>query len=114
MNSTNPEKAKGPTVAPASPLKTETSTRKFSAKSTATEAQYERVLNLLRTGKRNTIELRRAGVIAPAVRIKELKDWFGYDIPTVERIDTWDDEGFLHPRIAVYELVSEPDGERPQ
>ncbi len=82
----------------------------FSPKSTHTEAQYERLLKLLRTGKRNTIELRKAGVIAPAARIKELKDEFGFDIPTIERIDMWDDEGFLHPRIAVYELRVEPEG----
>lgn len=88
---------------------TQTQTRRqFSPKSTATEAQYDRVLRLLRAGRCSTIEFRKAGVIAPAVRIKELKDLHGYDIPTVERIDMWDEQGFLHPRIAVYELVSEP------
>lgn len=80
------------------------------SKSTATAAQYCRVLQLLRIGKRSTIELRKHGVIAPAVRIKELKDWYGYDIPTVERVDVWDEEGFMHPRVAVYELQGEPEG----
>lgn len=81
------------------------------AKSTATAAQYRRVLDLLRVRKRSTIELRRCGVIAPAARIKELKDRYGYDIPTVERVTEWDDEGFAHPLIAVYELQGEPEGQ---
>lgn len=79
-------------------------------KSTATAAQYARVLQLLRIGKRSTIELRKHGVIAPAARIKELKDRYGYDIPTVQRVDLWDEEGFVHPRVAVYELHGEPEG----
>lgn len=114
MKKPSPKKAMAPTVSAVGAIRKKQKHLQFSAKSTATEAQYDRLIRLLRTGKRNTIELRRAGIIAPAVRIKELKDWFGYEIPTVERIDVWDDEGFLHPRIAVYELVSEPDGKRPQ
>jgi hypothetical protein len=112
MENQSPEMKKTPTVAAVGALRKTQSHLKFSAKSTAKAAQHERVLRLLRTGRKSTIELRRAGIIAPAVRIKELKDEFGYDIPTVDRIDMWDDEGFLHPRIAVYELTSEPDGQR--
>ena len=81
-----------------------------SPKSTATAAQYCRVLQLLRIGKRSTLELRKAGVLMPAARIKELKDWYGYDIPTIERVDLWDEDGFRHPKIAVYELHGEPEG----
>jgi hypothetical protein len=80
-----------------------------SPKSTAIEAQYDRTLRLLRIGKQSTLALRKAGVLMPAARIKELKDVYGYDIPTVERIDVWDDEGYCHPRIAVYELQGEPE-----
>jgi hypothetical protein len=82
--------------------------RKFSPKSTAIEAQYARVIAELRGGPKSTIQLRLAGVIMPAARVKELKDKKGYDIPTVARIDAYDAEGYLHPRIAVYELVGEP------
>jgi hypothetical protein len=70
--------------------------RNFSAKSTATEAQYERVLAMLRTGPKNTMELRRASVIIPAARIKEMNDELGYSIPTVDR-------------IAVYALQADPE-----
>lgn len=113
MENTTPQKAKGPTVAAVSPLKTGQSGRKFSPKSTATEAQYQRILDMLRTGTRSTFDFRKAGVMAPAARIKELNDRHGYYIPTIALRDLWDEEGFLHPRVAVYELVDEPDGERP-
>ena len=83
--------------------------RKFNAKSTATEAQYERILNMLRTGPRSTIELRKGGVMMPAARIKELNDRHSYTIPRIELRDLWDEDGFLHPRVAVYELQGEPD-----
>jgi hypothetical protein len=75
--------------------------RKFSAKSTATEAQYERIVRMLRAGERSTFDCRRAGVMAPAARIKELNDKHAYYIPTVALRDLWDDEGFCHPRVAV-------------
>jgi hypothetical protein len=87
--------------------------RNFNPKSTATEAQYERVLTMLRTGPRNTMEFRRAGVMAPAARIKELNDEYGYAIPTVDRVDLWDEWGFKHARIAVYSLHAEPEMEGP-
>ena len=112
MENNNPQKAKGPTVAPVSPLKTGQSGRKFSPKSTQTEAQYERIVKMLRTGTRSTFDFRKAGIMAPAARIKELNDRHGYYIPTVALCDLWDDEGFKHSRVAVYELIDEPNGER--
>lgn len=114
MEKRTPHKAKGPTVAAVSPLKTRQSNPKFSPRSTATEAQYERIRNMLRTGTRSTFDFRKAGIMAPAARIKEMNDRHGYYIPTIALRDLWDDEGFLHPRVAVYELVGEPNGERPQ
>lgn len=91
------------------PLPSAPSKRKFSKKSTATEAQYERIVLMLRVGPKNTMELRRAGVMMPAARIKEMNDEHGYSIPTVDRVDLWDEWGFNHPRVAVYELQGEPD-----
>lgn len=79
-------------------------------KSTATAAQYGRLLRLLRSGKRSTLALRKAGILMPAARIKELKDRYGYDIPTVARVVVWDEDGLAHPRVAVYELRGEPEG----
>jgi hypothetical protein len=85
-----------------------TNTRKFSLKSTATEAQYERSIVMLRTGEKSTIELRKAGVMMPAARIKELNDRYGYNIIRVALRDLWDEWGFCHPRVAIYALISEP------
>lgn len=78
-------------------------------KSTAIAAQHALALQLLRAGKRSTFALRAAGILMPAARILELKRQYGYDIPTVERVDLWDAEGVKHQRIAVYELQGEPE-----
>ena len=86
----------------------------FIATSTATEAQYARLLPMLRVRNCNTIELRRAGVMMPAARIKELNERHGFNIVTIDRVDLWDEWGFLHPRVAVYSLTREPDDQRTQ
>lgn len=110
MNSTNSKKAKGPAVAPASPLKTGTSTKKFSAKSTATEAQLDRLKHKLRARPHHTIELRHCGIHHPAGRIQDLEArGFVIDVARVTAVDA---EGFTHAGIALYSLVTEPDGER--
>jgi hypothetical protein len=82
--------------------------RKFSSKSTATRAQYERIDEMLSTGKKSTIQLRRGGVMMPAARIKEMNERHGYVIHTVDRRDIYDEQGYLHPRVAIYELVERP------
>lgn len=114
MENTTSEKAKGPTVTAVSPLKTGRSAHKFSPKSTATEAQYQRIVTMLRISIRSTFDFHKAGIMAPAARIKELNDKHGYYIPTIALRDLWDDEGFMHPRVAIYELIDEPHGERAQ
>jgi hypothetical protein len=83
--------------------------RNSSRKSTTTEAQYERVLAMLRTGPKNTMELRRAGVMMPAARVKEMNEKLGYNIPRIDLVDLWDEWGFKHSRIAVYALHAEPE-----
>ena len=88
--------------------KNTTKARKFSAKSTATAAQYERIDQMLGTGEKSTFDFRRAGIMAPAARIKEMNDKLGYYIPTVALRDLWDDEGYCHPRVAVYQLIDRP------
>lgn len=90
--------------------KNATNGRKFSAKSTATEAQYERIVTMTRTGEKSTIDLRRAGVMMPAARIKELNERRGYNIVRVALRDLWDEWGYRHPRVAIYALKSEPKG----
>ena len=84
-----------------------TKTRKYGLKSTATEAQYERVDRAFDSpGKLiSTLEFRKMGVIHPSGRIKEMNEKMGYDIRTVDLRTVIDDEGFAHPRIAFYELI---------
>ena len=82
--------------------------RKFSAKSTATEAQYDRIVTMLRTGSKSTFDFRKVGIMSPASRIKELNDKHGFYIPTIDLRDLYDEEGFLHKRVGVYELIGEP------
>ena len=85
-----------------------TKTRRFGLKSTATEAQYERIERMLTTGAKNTFQFRKAGIMSPASRIKEMNDKLGYYIPTIDQRDIYDDEGCCHPRVAVYELIDRP------
>ncbi len=95
----------------------ESTSEQFNPKSSLTEAQYARIIRMLHTGPKTTFDFRRAGIMAPAARIKELNDHRGFYIPTVAVRDLYDDEGYRHPRVAVYELVDEPGrgyGERPQ
>ncbi|MBW0170735.1 MAG: helix-turn-helix domain-containing protein [Hydrogenophaga sp.] len=113
MKNTSPEKAKGPTVAAVSPLKTGQSGRKFSPKSTHSEAQRQRILEALRHRPQTSYDLRRLGCYQAAARVKELRDRFGYVIRT-ERVTLYDRDGFMHPRAARYHLEAEPDGERAQ
>lgn len=84
------------------------SKRNFTNKSTATEAQYERIDRMLSSGEKSTFDFRRAGIMAPAARIKEMNDKLGYYIPTIALRDIYDEEGFLHKRVGVYELIDRP------
>lgn len=63
---------------------------------------------MLSTGRKSTIDLRRGGAMMPAARIKEMNERHGYVILTVDRRDLYDEEGFLHPRVAIYELIERP------
>ena len=84
------------------------SKRNFTSMSTATEAQYQRIDRMLSTGEKSTFDFRRAGIMAPAARIKEMNDNLGYYIPTIALRDIYDEEGYLHKRVGVYELVNRP------
>ena len=87
-----------------------TNTRKFSRKSTATAAQYDRIDRAFDyVGKLiSTLDFRKMGVIHPSGRIKEMNKKLGYYIPTVDLRTVIDDQGFPHPRIAFYELIDRP------
>jgi hypothetical protein len=85
----------------------------FTNKSTATEAQYERIDRMLSTGAKSTFDFRRAGIMAPAARIKEMNEKLGYNIATIALRDIYDEEGFLHKRVGVYELIERPQQAQP-
>lgn len=76
--------------------------------STSSEAQRRRIVEMLRTGPKTTLDFRRAGIMQSQTRIFELRA-LGYDIPTVGRVTVYDDQGYPHRGVALYELVSEPD-----
>lgn len=78
---------------------------KYSRKSTSTEAQYERIDRMLSTGEKNTFQFRKAGIMSPASRIKEMNDRLGYYIPTIDQRDIYDEEGYLHKRVGVYKMI---------
>jgi len=105
----NTPNEKAPGAANSKGLKTTNDSPYFIAKSTATAAQYERIVTMLRAGNKNTLEFRRAGVMAPAARIKEMNEKLGYEIPRIDLVDLWDEWGFKHARIAVYGLQAEPE-----
>lgn len=87
-----------------------TKKRKYSQKSTATEAQYERIdREYDYAGKLiSTLDFRKMGVIHPSGRIKEMNERLGYQIERVDLRTVIDDQGFAHPRIAFYELIERP------
>lgn len=72
-------------------------------------AQRRRALDLLRSGPKSTIQLRRDGdILAPAARILELKQR-GFDILT-QWAHQATDCGKLH-RVALYVLLRETGGQ---
>ena len=107
---TNSTREKTPGLQSEGSKENTTNVRKFSPKSTSTEAQYQRIDRAFDyVGKLiSTLDFRKMGVIHPSGRIKEMNEKLGYYIPTVELRTVIDDEGFAHPRIAFYELIDRP------
>lgn len=84
--------------------------RKYSRKSTATEAQYERIDRAFDCAGKliSTLDFRKMGVLHPAGRIREMNREMGFYIPTVDLRTVIDEQGFPHMRIAFYELIDRP------
>lgn len=80
-----------------------TSSPQFSARSSNSEAQRQRILAALRIRPQTTEDLRKIGIFQAATRIKELRDRFDYDIETV-RVTVVDRESYSHPSAALYVL----------
>jgi len=105
MNQT-PQKAKAPTVAAVGALREAQKQLQFSAKSTATEAQRDRILQALRRRPQTSYDLRRLGCYQAPARIKELRDKFGFRIET-QRVTLIDRDGYAHARAARYTLIEQ-------
>ena len=80
------------------------------SKSTATEAQRERIIEALRLRPHTSYDLRRLGIYQAPARVKELRDRFGYGI-TTDPVVIVDRDGYRHARVALYTLISEPEGQ---
>jgi hypothetical protein len=81
--------------------------------STATDAQEQRIIELLRTGPKTTDQLRAAGCFQTSARIWKLRHVLGYQIKNVP----WDGIGAdnqFHRRLARYILEGEPAPSQPQ
>lgn len=78
---------------------------------TSAYAQRKRMLDALQTlGAVNTLYARdRLNIMAPAPRIKELREQ-GYQIRT-DRIRITDRDGFVHDNVALYVLIKLVEGE---
>jgi len=79
---------------------------KFRARSTATEAQIQRLLGLMATRPHHTHELRMFGISHPAGRICDLEKR-GFEFES-NRITTIDSDGYVHRGVALYTLVGVP------
>lgn len=80
--------------------------RKSNSRSTSTEAQIARLVEMLRLRPHHTHELRRQGISHPAGRIQDLEE-MGFVIGS-DRINTVDSDGYLHTGVALYSLIEEP------
>lgn len=82
------------------------SRQRFSAKSTASEAQRQRqrILAALNAGPKTSYDLRRLGAYQNPTRIFELRR-AGHSI-TTSRVVVTDGDGFTHTRVALYSLTT--------
>jgi hypothetical protein len=78
----------------------------LASKSTEREAQKRKLALLLGMRAHHTYELRRMGISHPAGRVQNLEE-DGYVISS-DRVTVVDENGFAHPRVALYGLVSSP------
>lgn len=77
------------------------------AKSTVIAAQRKRILAALKRSPKTSYDLRRLGIYQPGARIKELRDQHDLQI-TTQLVTLWDQDGYMHPRCALYTLVRMP------
>lgn len=107
MKNPSLKKRKAPTVGAVGGLGKNRTLSQSSLKSTAKEAQRERIIEALKLRPQTSYDLRRLGIYQAPARIKELRDKFGFSI-TTSLVTVVDRDGYLHPRCALYTLNSDP------
>jgi hypothetical protein len=75
-------------------------------KSTSTEVQLDKLLALLRSGPKTTVELRQHAIMMPAARVFQLRHEQNRTINT-ELVSLYDTEGVWHRKCARYHLVEQ-------
>lgn len=78
-------------------------------RSTAAEAQRQRIVKALQRRPQTTEDLRKLGIFQVPARVKELRDRHGYQIETA-RVTVVDREGYSHARAALYSLRGRQEG----
>jgi hypothetical protein len=78
----------------------------LASKSTTTEIQLAKLLALLRSGPKTTIQLRDHGIMMPAARVHYLRHVDGHQI-TSQLVTLFDANGFRHAKCARYYLEGE-------
>lgn len=100
------DEAKGPTVAAAEPLSNAITGLHATATFLSHEAQHATILRLLEARPHTSYELRRAGCYQCPTRVLELRR-AGHAIE-MTRVTVVDQDGFEHPRVALYSLSGRP------
>lgn len=103
---TEKTKAAAPDQESAALAKQQSDSKAIRSRSTSTDAQFARLVALLRTGPQTTYSLRKHGIAQTSSRIFDLRAR-GYVIHT-ELIDAYDSDGYLHTKVARYSLLQEP------
>jgi len=81
--------------------------KRFNAAATASEAQRQKLLTLLRFRPHHTDELREKGIFHAAARIQDLEKR-GY-VFTSQRVNLIDRDGYPRKGVALYTLIATPE-----
>lgn len=98
--------ARGSTIAEVRPLNNAVTGHPAPTTFLSREAQHATILRLLATRPHTSYELRRAGCYQCPTRVLELRR-AGHAIDTT-RVTVVDQDGFEHPRVALYSLSGRP------
>lgn len=83
----------------------------LASKTTERSVQIKKLALLLAMRPHHTYELRKLGISHPAGRVQDLEEQ-GYVIES-SRVTVVDENGFTHPGVARYSLISKPQFQAP-